>query len=91
MIIAHRGVHDNKNIIENTLPAFKLAVQKDYAIEFDISITKDKQNTVSNDFKEKTEYKIPEIKYETVDLFENFRKMNENYCFPGSFYKFHGV
>jgi hypothetical protein len=56
-----------------------------------ISSSKDKQNTISNDFKEKTEYQIPEIKYETVDLFENFRKMNENYCFPGSFFKFHGV
>ena len=39
--------------------------------------------------KRKKEYKIPEIKYEKIDLYENFKKMNENYIFPGSFYKFH--
>ena len=37
------------------------------------------------------EYKAPEIKREPIDLFGNFRKMNENYCFPGSFYRFHGI
>ena len=40
---------------------------------------------------ENEEYKIPEIKREQIDLFENFRKMNEDYCFPGSFYRFHGL
>ena len=39
----------------------------------------------------KIEYKIPEVKYERIDLFDNFKKMNENYCFPGSFFKFHGI
>lgn len=28
---------------------------------------------------------------ENIDLFDNFRKMNKNYTFPGSFYKFHGM
>ena len=60
--------------------------------EEDINTRKENQTTDNrSEFQEKTEYKIPEIKYETIDLFENFRKMNENYCFPGSFYKFHGV
>ena len=49
MIIAHRGVHDNNNIIENTIPAFKLAVEKGYGIEFDISITKDNKLVIFHD------------------------------------------
>ncbi len=42
MIIAHRGVHNNKKgIPENSMLAFKKAIDKNYAIEFDIEITKD--------------------------------------------------
>ena len=41
MIIAHRGVHNNKNIPENSSLAFKKAVDKKYGIEFDIELTKD--------------------------------------------------
>ena len=53
---------------------------------------KDKENFESkNENKEKEKYKIPEIKHEPIDLFENFKKMNEDYCFPGSFYKFHSI
>lgn len=48
-IIAHRGIHDNKNIYENTLESFKLAIKKGYIIELDIRITKDKQVIVFHD------------------------------------------
>lgn len=48
-IIAHRGIHDNKNIYENTLESFKLAIKKGYIIELDIRITKDKQIVVFHD------------------------------------------
>lgn len=34
------------------------------------------------------EYKPPEIKYESIDLFDNFNNMNKDYCFPGSFFRF---
>ena len=49
MIIAHRGVHNNKEVVENSIEAFKLAKEKDYAIEFDISITKDNQLVIFHD------------------------------------------
>lgn len=49
MIIAHRGVHDNKKVPENSLEAFKLAIKNDYAIEFDIQITKDNKLVIFHD------------------------------------------
>ena len=52
---------------------------------------KDKDKEKENIDMKNEEYKIPEIKREPIDLFENFRKMNEDYFFPGSFYRFHGI
>lgn len=49
MIIAHRGVHNNKDIPENSLTAFKKAIRKEYAIEFDIEITKDSKLVIHHD------------------------------------------
>ena len=49
MIIAHRGVHNNKDIPENSLLAFKKALDKKYAIEFDIEITKDDKLVIHHD------------------------------------------
>ncbi len=41
-IVSHRGEHDNKNIMENTLAAFDLVVESGvWGIEFDIRWTKD--------------------------------------------------
>ena len=48
-IIAHRGIHDNINIYENTLESFELSIKKGYAIELDIRMTKDKQIIVFHD------------------------------------------
>ena len=42
-LIAHRGLHKNKEIPENSLLAFKKAIEKNYSIELDINITKDEQ------------------------------------------------
>lgn len=40
--IAHRGLHDmNKQVWENTLPAFSAAIAGQYAIECDVHLTKD--------------------------------------------------
>lgn len=47
--IAHRGLHNGKFIPENSLLAFKKAIEKNYAIEFDITITKDNQVVVFHD------------------------------------------
>ena len=49
MIIAHRGVHNNDNIPENSIKAFKTAIDKNYGIEFDIEITKDDKLIIHHD------------------------------------------
>ena len=50
MIIAHRGIFDNKNNIpENSILAFKKAIDKGYVIEFDVQLTKDQKLVVFHD------------------------------------------
>ncbi len=46
--IAHRGLFDEK-IPENSLEAFDNAMEKNYAIELDVQLTKDKQLVVFHD------------------------------------------
>ncbi|RPH50293.1 MAG: glycerophosphodiester phosphodiesterase [Desulfobacteraceae bacterium] len=49
-IISHRGEHDNKNTIENTLKAFDIALEnKIFGIEFDLRWTKDLKPVVFHD------------------------------------------
>lgn len=49
--IAHRGLHNKElNILENTLEAFKNAKDYNYAIEFDVQLTKDDQLVVFHDY-----------------------------------------
>ena len=48
-IIAHRGVFDNVNIIENSIKAFKEAIKLGYDIEFDVQLTKDNKLVVFHD------------------------------------------
>lgn len=48
-IIAHRGIHDNNKIYENTLQAIKKARDKNYIIEIDIHLTKDNKIIVFHD------------------------------------------
>ena len=48
-IYAHRGLYDNKKIVENTISAFKKAIDDNYNIELDIRITKDKKIVVFHD------------------------------------------
>jgi glycerophosphoryl diester phosphodiesterase len=48
--IAHRGLHDgNKAVWENTLSAFARAVEKNYAIECDVLLSKDGAPMVLHD------------------------------------------
>lgn len=47
--IAHRGIHDNKKIPENSIKAFELAIEKQIPIELDIHITKDNKIVVFHD------------------------------------------
>lgn len=46
--IAHRGLHD-KSKPENSMAAFKAAVENDYAIELDVHLSKDKEVMVFHD------------------------------------------
>lgn len=48
-LIAHRGVY-NSQISENTLPSFTKCVDKNYIIELDIHILKDKTIVVYHDY-----------------------------------------
>lgn len=49
LIIAHRGIHDNKKIPENSLLAFSLALKEKLPIEIDIQLTKDNVPIVFHD------------------------------------------
>ena len=48
-IYAHRGLFDNKKIVENTISAFKKTLLDNLNIELDIRITKDKKIIVFHD------------------------------------------
>ena len=48
-IYAHRGLHDNKKIVENTIKAFHNAIDNNINIELDIRVTKDKKIVVFHD------------------------------------------
>lgn len=48
-IIAHRGIHNNKTIYENTKESFTLAIKQNLIIELDIRLTKDDQIVVFHD------------------------------------------
>lgn len=47
---AHRGLHDApRGVVENTLPAFRAAVDAGYGMELDVQLTKDGQLVVFHD------------------------------------------
>lgn len=46
---AHRGLHDNAETPENSLPAFALAAEKGYGIELDVHLTSDGKLIVFHD------------------------------------------
>lgn len=48
-IYAHRGLFDNKKIVENTISAFKRALLDNFNIELDIRVTKDNKIIVFHD------------------------------------------
>ena len=49
MIYAHRGVHDNKSVFENTITSFKLALEDKLNIELDVRLTRDDKAVVFHD------------------------------------------
>lgn len=48
--IAHRGLHDlNRNVWENTLSAFRHAMERDFAIECDVHLSSDRVPIIIHD------------------------------------------
>lgn len=93
-IIAHRGVFDNKDVVENTMQAFDLAIRKRIPFELDIQLTKDNQIVVYHDFnlarlsnsnkiiQESTYNELKEIKLlntdSTIPLFKDILELNND-------------
>lgn len=48
--VAHRGLHDGVNAIENTASAFRAAIDAGHAIETDLQLTADGEAMVHHDF-----------------------------------------
>jgi glycerophosphoryl diester phosphodiesterase len=48
--VAHRGLHDGVNAIENTASAFRAAIEGGFAIETDVQLTADGEAVVHHDF-----------------------------------------
>ena len=49
-LYAHRGLHDgNRKVIENSMEAFRLAVEKGYGMELDVQLTRDGRLVVHHD------------------------------------------
>lgn len=49
LMIAHRGLFNNKDIPENSLSSFKMALDKNFPIELDVRLTKDNVLVVFHD------------------------------------------
>ena len=82
-VVAHRGLHDNKTLPENSLGAFENAINHGFGIEFDVWRTKDGELVVHHDPKLKRtcliEGKITDI--DTSKL-EEYKLMNTEYSIP---------
>jgi len=82
--IAHRGFFDNtKDAPENTIRAFKNAIDSGYGIELDIQLSKDKQVVVTHDYTLKricgVDKKISDLSFQELS---NYKIMNSNETIP---------
>ncbi len=73
-LYAHRGLHDNTgDAPENSMAAFRKAVEAGFGMELDIQLTKDKQVVVFHDFTLKricgVEGKVCDYNYEELQQF----------------------
>ncbi|MDO4514414.1 MAG: glycerophosphodiester phosphodiesterase family protein [Lachnospiraceae bacterium] len=74
VLYAHRGLHNNESEApENTMAAFKKAVDAGYGIELDVQLTKDKVPVVFHDFTLKrmcgVDGKVEDYTYEELQQF----------------------
>ena len=74
---AHRGLYDNStNAPENSLRAFKKAIDRGYGIELDVQLTKDKKVVVAHDFDLKricgVDKRIADLTYKELKQYKIF-------------------
>lgn len=82
-LIAHRGVHNNKDVPENSMKAFSLAIKNDYIIELDIHLLKDNTIVVFHDDNLKRMTGINNnIKDYTYDELKKIKLLNTKYTIP---------
>lgn len=83
LLFAHRGVHNNIDIPENSIKAFKLAIKNKLNIELDLRLTKDNVLVVFHDdnLKRMTGININlnELNYEEI---KNIKLINTNETIP---------
>ena len=82
-IIAHRGIFDNKEIPENSIPAFKKAIDEGIAIEIDVQLTKDNKLVVFHDCNlermTKKNIVLQNVNYNEI---KSIKLLDTNYCIP---------
>lgn len=72
--IAHRGIHNNKDIPENSLKAFKKSIEEGYTIELDVQLSKDKKVMVYHDYNLK---RVTGLDEELADVnYEDLKKLS---------------
>jgi len=82
-LFAHRGIHNNIDIPENSIPAFKKAISKNIPIELDIHILKDNTLVVFHDDNLKRMTKIDKnIRDYTYPELEKITLLNTKYKIP---------
>ena len=83
MIIAHRGAHNNKDVPENSLLAFKQAIDRGYGIELDVRLTKDDKLVILHDSNLERMANIDaKIKDLTLDEIKKLRLLKTNKTIP---------
>lgn len=82
-LIAHRGVHNNIDVPENSIEAFRLAIKKNYIIELDIHLLKDNTIVVFHDDNLKRITGIDKkIKDYTYEELKKIKLLNTKYIIP---------
>ena len=81
--ISHRGIHNNQDIPENSLKAFKQSIKENIPIELDVHMLKDKSIVVFHDDNIKRMTNIDKDIHElTYDELKNYKLLNTNETIP---------
>ncbi|MBD5086727.1 MAG: hypothetical protein HDT32_05185 [Clostridiales bacterium] len=82
-VVAHRGLHDNKTLPENSLGAFENAIKHGYGIEFDVWRTNDGELIVHHDSKlNRTCLRDGKVKEIDTSRLDEYKLMNTDYSIP---------